>query len=134
MQKLIKVINFYIIYTTSNKFVDFLGIVALSVEKQQFFKYSHKYSNLILRNSNFSDIPTNVAIWVSKYSNFKDNHRFLAFHNPTKKVSWNEAIYISLSFSHNKLTKFKTNFCLAYKTNMENIQDSFSKYFILGRG
>ena len=37
-------------------------------------------------------------------------------------------------FSVNQLTRIKTNLCLSYKTNMENIQDSFSKYFILSRG
>ena len=37
-------------------------------------------------------------------------------------------------FSVNQLTRIKTNVCLPYKTNMENIQDSFSKYFILSRG
>ena len=34
----------------------------------------------------------------------------------------------------NQLTRFKTNLCLSYKTNMENIKHSFSKYFILIRG
>ena len=37
-------------------------------------------------------------------------------------------------FSVNQLTRIKTNSCLFYKTTMENIQDSFSKYFILSRG
>ena len=37
-------------------------------------------------------------------------------------------------FSVNKLTRIKTNLCLSDKTNMENIQDLFSKYFILSRG
>ena len=36
-------------------------------------------------------------------------------------------------FSVNQLTRIKTNLCLSYKTNMENIQDSFSKYFILSK-
>ena len=42
--------------------------------------------------------------------------------------------HIIIIFSVNQLTRIKTNLCLSYKTNMENIQDSFSKYFILGRG
>ena len=37
-------------------------------------------------------------------------------------------------FSVNELTRIKTNLCLSNKTNMENIQDLFSKYFILSRG
>ena len=37
-------------------------------------------------------------------------------------------------FSVNQLTRIKRNLCLFYTTNMENIQDSFSKYFILSRG
>ena len=37
-------------------------------------------------------------------------------------------------FSVNELTRIKTNLCLSDKTNMENIQDLFSKYFILSRG
>ena len=42
--------------------------------------------------------------------------------------------HIIIIFSVNQLTRIKTNLCLSYKTNMENIQDSFSKYFILCRG
>ena len=37
-------------------------------------------------------------------------------------------------FSANQLTRSKTNLCLSYKRNMENTQDSFSKYFVLSRG
>ena len=37
-------------------------------------------------------------------------------------------------FSVNELTRIKTNLCLSNKTNMENIQDLFSKYFILSKG
>ena len=37
-------------------------------------------------------------------------------------------------FSVNELTRIKTNLCLSDKTNIENIQDLFSRYFILSRG
>ena len=37
-------------------------------------------------------------------------------------------------FSVNQLTRIKVNLYLSNKTNMENIQDLFSKYFILSRG
>ena len=37
-------------------------------------------------------------------------------------------------FSVNQLTRIKVNLCLSNKTNVENIQDLFSKYFILSRG
>ena len=36
-------------------------------------------------------------------------------------------------FSVNQSTRIKAKLCLSYKTNMENMQDSFSKYFILSR-
>ena len=39
------------------------------------------------------DIPTNVAIWVSKYNNFADVPGYVAFHNSTRKGYWNEATY-----------------------------------------
>ena len=42
--------------------------------------------------------------------------------------------HIIIVFSVNQYTGFKTNLCLCYKTNMEKIQDFFSKYFILSRG
>ena len=42
--------------------------------------------------------------------------------------------HIIIIFSVDQLTRFKANLYLSYKTNMENIQDSFSKYFILSRG
>ena len=48
-----------------------------------------------------------------------------------KDIEMNQHIFI---FTVNQLTRIKTNLCLSYKTNMENIQDSFSKYFILSRG
>ena len=48
------------------------------------FRYFYKCSN-------FSDIPTNAAIWARKYSNFADVPRFVAFHTPTRKE--NEATY-----------------------------------------
>ena len=34
------------------------------------------------KSSNFSHIPTNVASWFSKYSNFVDGPKYEAFHNP----------------------------------------------------
>ena len=37
------------------------------------------------KSSNFLDIPTNVAIRVSKYSRLADGPRYAAFHNPTRK-------------------------------------------------
>ena len=37
-------------------------------------------------------------------------------------------------FSVNELTRIKANLCLSDKINMENIQDLFSRYFILSRG
>ena len=37
-------------------------------------------------------------------------------------------------FSVNELTRIKTDLCLSDKTNIENIQDLFSRYFILSRG
>ena len=37
-------------------------------------------------------------------------------------------------FSVNELTRIKANLCLSDKTNIENIQDLFSRYFILSRG
>ena len=37
-------------------------------------------------------------------------------------------------FSVNELTRIKTNLCLSDKTNIENMQDLFSRYFILSRG
>ena len=42
--------------------------------------------------------------------------------------------HIIIIFSVNPLTRFKTNLCLSYKTNMVNMQDSFSKYSILAGG
>ena len=42
--------------------------------------------------------------------------------------------HIIIIFSVNQLTKIKTNLCLSYKTNMENIQGSISKYSILSWG
>ena len=39
------------------------------------------------------DIPTNVAIWVSKYNNFADVPGYVAFHSFTRKGYWNEATY-----------------------------------------
>ena len=36
-------------------------------------------------------------------------------------------------FLVNQLTRIKTKLWIFYKTSMENIQDSFSKYFILNR-
>ena len=42
--------------------------------------------------------------------------------------------HIIIIFSVNQLTKIKTNLCLSYKTNMENIQGSVSKYSILSWG
>ena len=41
---------------------------------------------------------------------------------------------IIIIFSVNQLTRIKTKLCLSYKTNMENIQDSFSKYSKQGLG
>ena len=36
-------------------------------------------------------------------------------------------------FLVNQLTRIKTKLWIFYKTSMENIQDSFSKYFVLNR-
>ena len=68
-------------------YIDFPGNAALSVD------ILTNVAIWVSKSSYFSHIPTNVAIWFSKYSNFADGPRYVAFHNPTRKGSWNEATY-----------------------------------------
>ena len=44
---------------------------------------------------------------------------------PEKDLEIKQHIII---FSVNQLTRIKANLCLSYKTNTENMQDSFSKF------
>ena len=81
------------IYTKTRKFVDFPGNAALSVKSGDCLDIPTNVAICISKRSNFSHVPTNVAISFSKYNNFADNPRYVAFHNSTSKGSWHKATY-----------------------------------------